>query len=216
MGSIMAFDLRPCSIAVVDDLCRRFHGYGGAGRAATYAFAVYEKGEPVAAYSWQPPPFGAARSVCPEMPQAVLALSRMVAVPKSDRALKHVSKPLRKQMRALIDRRRWPVLVTYSDEGQGHTGYVYACSGWTATKRSVAAFYTDASGRRASVYANGKTGKRGLIKAGTTIIQRWEHWACPIGQAAIWLEVNGWHREAIPGKSWSSGQQAYRIVHVES
>lgn len=34
-----------------------------------------------------------------------------------------VSKPLRRQMRVEIDRGRWPVLITYSDEGQGHTGH---------------------------------------------------------------------------------------------
>jgi hypothetical protein len=33
-------------------------------------------------------------------------------------------------MNVLIDRTRWPVLVTYSDIGQGHTGHVYKCSGW--------------------------------------------------------------------------------------
>jgi len=76
----------------------------------------------VAAYAWQPPPPGASRAVCPEAPEGVLALSRMVAVPRDERRLQHVSTPLRRQMRVLIDRGRWPVLVTYSDEGQGHTG----------------------------------------------------------------------------------------------
>lgn len=113
----MAYDIRRCSIEVVRGLCERFHIYESAGGLAVDAFAVYENGEPVAGYAWQPPPPGAAKGVCPEAPQGVLALSRMVAVPKSDRALKHVSKPLREQMKRMIDRTRWPVLVTYSDEG---------------------------------------------------------------------------------------------------
>ena len=63
---------------------------------------------------------------------------------------------LRRQMRSLIDRSRWPVLVTYSDEGQGHTGHVYRCSGWHPTMREVRQTYTDEGGRRASSYSGGQ------------------------------------------------------------
>lgn len=38
----MKFDIRPCSLEAVRELCERFHGYGGAGSRATYAFGVYE------------------------------------------------------------------------------------------------------------------------------------------------------------------------------
>lgn len=31
----------------------------------------------------------------------------------------------------LIDRERWPVLVTYADTGQGHTGAIYKATNWT-------------------------------------------------------------------------------------
>ena len=86
----------PCSLEVARDLCKSYHGYKSAGGWATYSFAVMEDGRGVAAYVWQPPPPGAAKSVCPEEPAAVLALSRMVAVPKEQRKLKHVSKPSRK------------------------------------------------------------------------------------------------------------------------
>lgn len=207
------FDLRPCPLSVVKSLCKKYHGYGGAGGAATYAFAVYEDGRPVAAFAWQPPPPGAAKSVCPERPQAVLALSRMVAVPKSDRRLRHISKPLRYQMRRLIDRGRWPVLITYHDEGQGHTGHVYKCSGWALTHRAHAAVLLDAEGRRASSYSNGKSGSRKLTRQeGGTFICRWEHWACERGQVIRWMFAHGWRRAAVPGKVWKSGNQAYRFV----
>lgn len=122
------------------------------------ASQVYEK-EYVA---WQPPPPGAASAVCPEAPFGALALSRMVALPRSERALRHISKPLRQQMRRLIDRTRWPVLVTYSDEGQGHTGHVYKCSGWTPTVRSHRPIRETVDGARASSYSNGKHGGREL------------------------------------------------------
>lgn len=206
---MVAYDLRPCSIEVVRALCEEHHGYASAGRVAVYAFAVYEDGRPVAAYAWQPPPPGAARSVCPEQPAGVLALSRMVAVPRADRRLNHVSRPLRRQMRRLIDRGRWPVLVTYHDEGQGHTGHVYMCSGWTKTTRRTAAVYVDGTGARVSRYANGREDKAGKTRQGSTVIQRWEHWACDVGSVCDHMRRSGWHRAPVIGKVWRSGAQAY-------
>lgn len=221
----MKFDLRPVPLDEVRALCERHHGYQSAGGLATYCFGVYEhrhfadrekvedrfEQRLVAGYTWQPPPPGASASICPEAPHAVLALSRMVAVPKAERELKHVSKPLMEQMHVLIDRTRWPVLVTYSDEGQGHTGYVYKCSGWERTSRSLVKTYLDEEGRRVSPYSNGEYAKRqGVKREGTTWIQRWEHWECQRGYADAWLKTHGWARIPIPGKKWRSGNPAYR------
>lgn len=207
----MTFDQRLVSIDVVRELCEKHHGYASAGDVAVYAFAVIENGHSVAAYSWQPPPPGSALSVCPEAPAGVLALSRMVAVPKAERTLKHVSKPLREQMKEKIDRTRWPVLVTFSDEGQGHNGYVYQCSGWTKTERRKVAVMLDETGARASRYSNGKTGGRALTAAGTTWIQRWEHWACEKGDALRWMESHGWRRVPTGARN-RSGTPAFRWV----
>lgn len=129
----IGYVMRRITLGEVRDLCTRFHAYGSAGMIATYAFGVFEDNILVAAYAWQPPPPGAAKAVCPEAPEGVLSLSRMVAVPRENRVLNHVSKPLRRQMKKEIDRTRWPVLITFSDEGQGHTGYTYQCSGWHKT-----------------------------------------------------------------------------------
>jgi hypothetical protein len=209
---VIDYDLQPISLSAVRCLCEQFHGYGSAGGIATYSWGVYEGNSVVAAYAWQPPAPGAAAAVCPEAPQGVLALSRMVAVPRSDRQLNHVSRPLRRQMKRLIDRTRWPVLITYSDEGQGHAGHVYKCSGWTPTTRETRPFFVDANGKRASSYSNGKHGGRGLKRGGTTVIQRWEHWTCERGKAGRWMASHGWRREPIPGKVWRSGNQAYRFI----
>ena len=204
-----SYIIQPITIREVGELCEQYHGYGGAGGTATYAFGVIEDGRVVAAYAWQPPPPGAAKAICPEAPHGVLALSRMVAVPRSERQLNHVSKPLRYQMRRLIDRTRWPVLVTYSDGGQGHTGHVYKCSGWEATGANQVPYYEDEDGRRVSSYSSGASRKSELIRGGTTTITRWEHWMCPRGYADAWLGIHGWRREPIPGKVWRSGNQAY-------
>jgi hypothetical protein len=209
-----SYDLRLCSLEDVRDLCVRFHGYGSAGGVCVYAFAVYEEGRVVAAYAWQPPPPGAAKSVCPESPQGVLALSRMVAVPREERLLRHVSKPLRRQMLREIDRTRWPVLVTYSDEGQGHTGHVYKCSGWTPTAKAKRTFYLAPDGTRASAYSNGKMRGTKLQCGGRTTIQRWEHWICPVGTADAHMLQHGWKRQPVPGKVWRSGNTAFEYVRV--
>lgn len=206
-----SYDLRECTLAEVRGLCAAHHGYKSAGAVSAYAFGVYEDGELVAGYSWHPPPPGAAKNICPEAPQGVLALSRMVAIPRESRRLNHVSKPLRRQMRVEIDRGRWPVLVTYSDEGQGHTGHVYKCSGWRKTLRTKRPVY-ERDGVRASPYSNGVTGGRDLERVGETYIQRWEHWACDYGDAMNHMNRHGWFREPIPGKVWRSGNQAYRFV----
>lgn len=205
------YDLRPCGLATVRGLCEQFHGYKSAGNTAVYAFAVYEADAPVAAYAWQPPAPGAAKSVCPEAPHGVLALSRMVAVPREQRALNKVSKPLRRQMRTLIDRTRWPVLVTYSDEGQGHTGHVYLCSGWQPTSRRQVPTFVEA-GKRVSSYSNGKHDRSGLQAGPKTWVQRWEHWACNPGGALTWMNSHGWHRVPLRGVRWASGNQAYTFV----
>ncbi len=113
-------------------------------------------------------------------------------------------------MKRLIDRSRWPVLVTYSDEGQGHTGHVYKCSGWQATLKARRAFYVGDDGRRLSPYSNGRHRAGSLTRGGTTTLQRWEKWACEPGDVAAHLAAGGWERVKCPGKRWKSGAQAYR------
>lgn len=208
------FDIRPISISEVRGLCERHHGYGSCGNVAVYAFGVIERGSIVAAYAWNPPPPGATLSICPEAPWAVLALSRMVAVPKSERELNHVSRPLRWQMMNLIDRGRWPVLVTYSDEGQGHTGHVYKCSGWTPTVRSKRATFTNTEGVRTSTYSAGNNVSDRLIRSTDTYLQRWEHWACERGGVESWCGAHGWMRRSAG--VWKRGTIRHEITRQMS
>jgi len=214
------FNLERVSLSSVRGLFERFHGYGSAGSGGyTYCWSVIEGGRPVAAYVWQPPPLGSARAVAPEAPQGVLSLSRMVAVPRAERRLNHVSKPLRRQMRHLIDRGRWPSLVTYSDQGQGHTGHVYKCSGWHASGSRRVSFYTcPKTGDRVSRRLHAKRTKElspdaVATKTGTTVLTRWEH-HIEKGHSAEIMRQAGWVREPVPGRVWRSGNQAYRWVQI--
>lgn len=209
MSTNPSYDLRPCKPSEVEHLFKEYHGYkSGAGNFPTYCFAVFESGKPVAAFTWKVPAPGAAKSVCPACPNGVLALSRMVAVPREQRKLKHISKPLRRQMKFLIDRTRWPVLITYADEGEGHNGFVYKCSGWTPTLRAQRNVAIGPNGERVSTYTNGGRSKFEVV--GKTWLQRFEDWACTPDEVGTWLEDHGWERVPIPGKVWKSGNSAGR------
>jgi len=208
------YEIRPTTLAECKHLFEQFHAYKGAGKVATYALACVENGRILAAFTWKPPPPGVGEAVCPEAPQGVLALSRMVAIPREERDW-HVSRPLRHIMRWRIDRTRWPVLVTYADAAAGHTGHVYRCSGWQATHTATVPVYLNAAGERASRYRNGRINTEGLTRNGSTEITRWEHWTCPRGTAAEWMAVNGWRRETRPGV-WRSGNPRGAWVRVVS
>lgn len=200
-----SYRLVQCQLSDVAPLIKRFHAYGSTANTCTYAFAVLERQRPVAAYLWMPPAPGAAKSVCEEAPFGVLALSRMVAVPRQERELNHVSKPLRRQMKVLIDRTRWPVLVTYSDESLGHTGHVYKCSGWTKAARRETPVFKDADGNRVSSYSAGAHSYQDKERDGSAWIQRWEHWACGRGSVAKHMADAGWERRPT-GKMWTNGK----------
>lgn len=77
---------------------------------------------------WLPPTRRAAESVHPENPAGVLALSRFCL--HDDVPTNGESFLLGRSMRAL-DRRRWPVLLTYADARQGHVGTIYKATNWT-------------------------------------------------------------------------------------
>lgn len=207
--------LRKCSIAEVSPLFARYHGYGGVGGSATYCYGLFESKKLVAAFIWQPPAFGAAKSVCPDAPWAVLSLSRMVAVPRDERTCQKLSLVLRDQFN-LIDRTRWPALITYSDEGEGHNGWVYRCARMKRTSRKRVKFYTDASGVRRSSLRNGKSNTSDLDFGGHTHINRWEHWVCRRDQVLQHVHGSGWMRVPVPGKKWVSGKQAHRIIHCKT
>ena len=205
--------LHHCKPSDVAYLFEAHHGYGGVGGTSTYCFGLFEDDRLVAAFVWQPPAYGAAKSVCPDAPWAVLSLSRMVAVPRAERRCQKLSEVLRQQF-VLIDRTRWPVLITYSDEGQGHNGWVYRCARMKRTSRKRVRFYNDSAGVRRSSLSNGKSDTSRLVFGGHTWINRWEHWVCQRDQVLRYVHGAGWVRVPVEGKKWQSGNPAFRIAHI--
>lgn len=116
---------------VAENLVIRHHYAKGASNTATYLHGLYPTGwlwynECVGVAWWIPPTMTAARWWAPENPEGVLVLSRLVIEPEvpPNACSFLISKSLR-----MIDRARWPVLVTYADSWRGHTGVIYRAVG---------------------------------------------------------------------------------------
>jgi hypothetical protein len=77
---------------------------------------------------WIPPTKTAAQAIAGDGWQGVLSLSRLVVAPEVP--TNGASFLMGRSMKQ-IDRERWPVLVTYADTNQGHTGAIYKATNWT-------------------------------------------------------------------------------------
>lgn len=122
----------PVPLACAQALVRAFHYSGSGANTATYCHGLLPRTstdsfdcEGVA--WWIPPTKSAALASYPQNWQGVLALSRLAISP--DTPKNAASFLLGKSMR-LIDRERWPCLVTYADTWRGHTGAIYKATNW--------------------------------------------------------------------------------------
>lgn len=77
---------------------------------------------------WLPPTRVAAESVARDNWRGVLALSRLCIT--DGMPTNSASFLLGRSMR-MLDRNRWPTLLTYADTRQGHTGAIYKATNWT-------------------------------------------------------------------------------------
>jgi hypothetical protein len=55
----------------------------------------------------------------------------------------------------LIDRVKWPVLLTYADTGQGHTGAIYKATGWESDGQGGGWNYYSPDGKQLSSLSGG-------------------------------------------------------------
>lgn len=121
--------VEPVSQTEARELIERVHYAGGCPRTSVARHGLRRLDELAISgvALWLPPTRPAAVSVDPGNPGGVLSLSRLCvdeAVPRNG-----ASYLLAASMRAL-DRSRWPVLLTYADTALGHTGAIYAATGW--------------------------------------------------------------------------------------
>ena len=130
-------------------LVKAWHYSKGASNTSTYRHGLYPVGvawgEPVGVTLWIPPTRTAAESVAGEDWKGVLVLSRLVVAP--DMPTNAASFLLGASMR-LIDRERWPTLLTYADTRLGHTGAIYKATNWECLGVTVGADnWVDGEGR---------------------------------------------------------------------
>lgn len=121
--------VKNCTLKTAQEMVGRLHYSRGGSNTAVYTLGVFNKNssKPVAVSWWLPPTKHCGMNVWPTNPQAVLALSRLVCEPE---APKNTPSFLLGHGMRLIDRKRWPVLITFADRWQGHKGTIYKASGW--------------------------------------------------------------------------------------
>lgn len=128
------------AVSIISEL----HYAHGAGNTSTYRHGMYRAADwPLTGIAWGvalwiPPTRRAAESVAGEAWQGVLCLSRLVLHPEVP--TNGASFLLGRSMRS-VDRERWPVLLTYADTRQGHTGAIYKATNWECLGETMAGDY---------------------------------------------------------------------------
>ena len=127
------WEIRKVDLSVALPLVKKYHYARGASNTATYLHGLFRIGEfwennCCGIAWWIPPTKSAALATYPENWQGVLCLSRLVIIPDVP---KNSASFLLAGSRHLINRVRWPCLLTYADEWQGHKGTIYLADNWT-------------------------------------------------------------------------------------
>lgn len=146
------------SLSVARSMVAAWHYSRGGSNTRVYCHGLYPKGwfwesECVGVAWWLPPTKSAAMSFDANW-NGVLALSRLVVSP--DVPTNAESFLIRRSM-GLIDRKRWPVLVTYADSWQKHNGTIYRAAGWKEVGQSKPERRYVKDGKMASRKAGPKT-----------------------------------------------------------
>jgi hypothetical protein len=122
------WEVRPAPFQEARSAVSLWHYSRSTSNTATYCHGLYRTGdrEIMGAALWMPPIKTAALSVSDQW-RSVLCLTRLAVHPDAPRNA--ASFLLGGSMR-LIDRKRWPRLLTYADTGRGHTGAIYRATNW--------------------------------------------------------------------------------------
>lgn len=116
---------------MASSLVREYHYAHGSANTAVYRHGLFHKDNPMVclgAALWMPPTRRAAESVDANW-QRVLTLSRLVIIPGMP--TNSASFFLSRSIGIIRKDGRYDTLVTYADEGRGHTGAIYRATNWT-------------------------------------------------------------------------------------
>jgi len=161
------WEVRPVALVIAQALVERYHYAHGGANTATYCHGLFRQGElwDVNCQGiawWLPPTKGAALATYPENWQGVLSLSRLVILPDVP---KNACSFLLARSMKLIDRKRWPCLVTYADQRQGHTGTIYKAANWRLDGETAPEAVYELDGRMVARKAGPHTRTRAEMEA---------------------------------------------------
>lgn len=113
------------------DMAKAYHYAKGAGKVMVYRHGLFPRDDFMdcrGASIWMTPTPGAAKTVAEDW-RGVLVLTRFVIEP--DMPTNTASFLLGASIRMIRKDARFHTLLTYADEGQGHTGAIYRATNWT-------------------------------------------------------------------------------------
>lgn len=117
-------------LKTAQDLVKEYHYAKGGSNTRVYChglFQINDENECKGVAWWIPPTKSSAEATFPENWKGVLSLSRLVIVPGVP---KNACSFLLSRSIKMIDREKWPCLVTYADSWRGHSGGIYKATNW--------------------------------------------------------------------------------------
>ena len=141
------------------DLIEAEHYARGASNTATFLHGLFPRdwlwfSDCLGVAWWIPPTKSAARAIAGNRWEGVLSLSRLAVAPGVP---KNACSFLLSKSVLMIDRHRWPFLVTYADDWRGHSGTIYRAAGWTFDGRTKPERTYTINGRMTARKAGSKT-----------------------------------------------------------
>lgn len=170
------WEVRQITLEVATPLIEKYHYAKGGSNTATYLHGLFRTGE-LFDYNcqgvawWIPPTKAAAKYVYPQNWQGVLSLSRLVILPGVP---KNACSFLLSRSMKMINREKWPALVTYADTWRGHTGGIYKATNWIYSGMTTPQEIYTLNGRVIARKAGGHTRtKAEMIQMGCEFIGRY-------------------------------------------
>lgn len=171
-----AYTLERCHANEVDRMCEQYHPYKSGPGLSSICYAAKENDRTIAVFAFKPPVIGAAKKYGGILrcdPHTIQCLSRMAAVPRSERITQHISKIMKACIYRMFENNpKYQHVLTFSDSSVGHNGYVYECAGFSKLTESYAEVYHDYQGRRVSKNTSGKRNPQAIM-VGSCVLTAW-------------------------------------------
>ena len=119
--------VRDADIKQARKMIVEYHYAKGCANTAVAVHGLFDCIGDLCGVAWWMPPIRAAAAAAYHDPTKVLALSRLVIAPGVP---KNACSFLISRSIKMIDKNKWPCLVTYADSWQGHRGTIYKATNW--------------------------------------------------------------------------------------